>query len=114
MSFILGSLTLPNPLDFTRDIIETQKMNLLLNATTTRRFVNRKERYILKFHHLTRSLVNSILAEYELNAVRNFSVSETNMTIASTPVHIDIENREYVTKGPEFREKLTLILTEVI
>lgn len=114
MSFILGQLTLPNPLDFTRDIIETQRLNLLLNATTTRNFINRKERFTLRFHHLTRTIVNSILAEFELNAVRDFSVSEPNMTISSTRVLIEIEGREYVTKGPEFRENLKLILTEII
>lgn len=113
MSFIIGSVTLPAPVDFTREIIEVQRVNLLLNATTTRNFITRKERFVLQFQHLTPAEVSSILSEYELYTTRNFSVSETNLTISATQVLIDVTNREYATKGTEFRENLTLILTEV-
>lgn len=114
MSFVLGSLTLPPNIVFTRDNVETQRVNLLLNGTTRRNFINRKERFLLQFQHLTRSEVNQILAQYELNQVLDFTVTEDNLTIGPIRVHVDVEEREYVTKGPEFRENLKVILTEVI
>ncbi len=113
MSYVLGAVTLPPPIAFERDIVETQRINLLFNNTTTRKVINRKERFKLQFQHLTSMEVNQVLSEYELNDVSSFTVTEDNLTISAL-VHIDIENREYATKGVEMRENLTLILTEVI
>jgi len=39
-------------------------------------------------------------------------VAEANLTITSTPVHIDIMRRAYNTPGNEYREDIVLILTE--
>ena len=112
MSYVLGSLTLPAPVEFNRETVETSVENLLLTGTTKKDIVNRKERFVLRFEHLTSAEVSSIMAEYDLQTVRNFAVSETNVTITSTQVHIDITNREYVT-GADYRENLTIILIEV-
>lgn len=114
MSFTLGSLTLPTPVSFEREIIETRTVNLLFNGTTKRKIINRKEQYILQFMHLTQAEVGQILAEYELLAVRNFTVDDDNLNIAATAVHIDIKSRDYNTKGSGYREDITVILTEVI
>lgn len=114
MAYILGSVTLPSPVTFTRKQIETQTVNLLLQGITKRNFVNRKEQYVLEFMHLTQTEVNQILSEFELNMVRNFQVTETGLSIGPTGVLIDIEKREYATKGTEYRENMTIVLTEVI
>ena len=110
----LGSITLPNPKSFTREFIETGAENLLMVGKTTKRTENRKERFALTFLNLTLAQVNSILSEYELDMVRNFTVNETNLSIPSTPVLIDIEDREYPKSGATYRENLTLVLMEVI
>lgn len=114
MSYILGSLTLPNPKSFTRDFIETGIENLLMQGKTTRKIQNRKERFTLTFLNLTVAQVNSILSEYELESVRNFVITETNLSISPTPVLIDIKDRKYMSAGESYRENLTLVLTEVI
>lgn len=114
MAYILGDVTLPTPTSFVRDQIETQTVNLLLNGTTKRSFVNRKEQYTLEFMHLTPSEVNQILSEYELHVVRTFQVTEDNLSIPATGVLIDIQKREYAVKGPSYRENLIIVLTEVI
>ena len=85
----------------------------MLSGETKKDITNRKERYVLRFQYLTPSEVNSILSEYNLETTRNFEVTETNLTINSTPVHIEMQRREYASGG-EYRENLTLILTEVI
>ncbi len=110
--YYLGDQTLPTPLEFTRTIIENSKENLLLSGRSARRIVNRKERFVLKFQHLTTTQVNQILSEYNLNMTRPFWVDEENFDIPETQVHIEIGNREYRTVGT-YREELTLILSEV-
>lgn len=112
--YTLGAVTLPGPVSFQRNQIETQTVNLLFGGTTKRNFVNRKEQFVLEFMHLTQAEVNNILSEFNLNAIREFEVDETDFSIGPTSVLIDVEKREYATKGPEYRENMTIVLTEVI
>jgi len=112
--YVLGSLTLPRPNSFERRYIEKSSTVVTLNNTTKRDITGRKEQFILGFRMLSQTEINAIIAEYEMNTSRNFSVSETNLTISSTPVHIEIDRRQYATAGPSYREDVTLILTEVV
>lgn len=109
----LGNITLPNPKKVVRKFIETGSGNLLIEGTTTKRVENRKEVFILSFQHLTQTQVNSILSEFELNTVRTFTVTDTNLNIPATDVLIDISTREYPKSGALYRENLDLVLTEV-
>lgn len=113
MSFILGAVTLPQPKSFTRRFIETSRQNLLMEGKTTKKTDNRKERFTLVFQELTQAQVNSILSEYNLEAVRSFQVTEANLTIAATDVLVNISPREYPLSAKAYRENFSLILTEV-
>lgn len=113
MSYNLGDIELPRPDRFVRETVETSTYNITLDGTHKKDITNRKERYVLEYSDLTQAQVNSILSEYNLEQVRDFSVSETNLTIAATSVHIDIDRRAYERKGSEYRENLNLVLTEV-
>ena len=114
MSYVLGNVTLPTPSTFERKVTETQTVNLLLSGETKRRFVNRKEIYLLEFMHLTPSEVSQITSEHDLNVVRDFTVDEGVLQIGPVGVLIEIQKREYAVKGPSYRETLNLVLTEVI
>jgi hypothetical protein len=111
--YSLGSTTLPDPVSFNREYIETSATNLALTGRTTKDIRNRKERFTLSWERLTPTEVASILSEYTPEITKNFSVTETNLTIASTAVHIDISKRDYV-KGGEYRSDMTMTLTEVV
>ena len=112
--FQLGNIILPYPKKFTRKFIETGAENLLMEGKTTKRIENRKEVFVLEYQHLTPAEVNSILSEYELDSVRTFTVTETNLSISATDVLVDIKNREYPPSGVLYRENLTLVLTETL
>ena len=116
MSYTLGSITLPNPKpgDFRRIQMEVGGSVLTLNGRTKKDITARKEQYVIYYEKLTPAEVALILSEYDLRETRNFAVSESNLTISSTPVHIDVTGREYNTAGEGYREDLQLILTEVI
>lgn len=114
MSYLLGAITLPQPKSFTRSFIETSQENLLMEGKTTKKVENRKERFTLVFQELTPAQANAILSEYNLEAVRSFQVTETELTIAATDVLVDILPRIYPLSGKAYRENLTLILTEIL
>jgi hypothetical protein len=112
--YILGNLTLPTPKAINRELIETGATVNTLNGTTKKDITNRKEQYTLTFEMLTQAQVALILAEYNLQTTRLFSVTETNLSISPTLVHIDIKERQYNTRGVEYREDIKLILTESV
>jgi hypothetical protein len=114
MSYILGAVTLPNPKKFTREFVETTAENLLINGTSTKKVENRKEIFTLEFSNLTVAQVNSIMSEYEMNLIRQFTVTETNLAISATDVLINVKDREYQQSGRDYRENITLVLTEVL
>lgn len=113
MSVTLGSTTIANPTRIQREFVETSSANTALTGRTYKDIRNRKERFTVSFEHLTTTEVDTILGEYTPQVTKNFSVSEDNLTITSTPVHISFERRDYI-KGGEFRSDVTLVLTEVI
>jgi hypothetical protein len=113
MTYVLGDLTLPAPQSFERRFIEVARSNETLFGKTTRRLLSRKEEYRLYFTDLTQTEVNSLLNEYELNQARVFTVDEGNLAIGPIQVIVEITSRTYVPSGKEYRENLTLVLTEV-
>ena len=115
MSYTLGTTTLPRPRPgkFKTKSIETSGSVTALNGTLKKDIVNRKFQYVFEYEGLTIAEVASILTEHDLQAVRNFVVDETNLTIASTSVHIEVTDREAHAGGLEYLEDLVLTLTEV-
>lgn len=113
MAYLLGNITLPNPKSFSRSFVETAYENLTAEGKTTKKVVNRKERFTLVFQNLTQAQVNAILAEYQLEQVRSFTVTEANLSIGPTDVLVDISTRNYPLTGRQYREDFNLILTEV-
>ncbi len=113
MAWILGSTTLPDPRGFRRRFAEKSTYHEMINGTSKKDISNRKERFELLFTRLSQATVAGILAEYELKKALSFSVTDGSLSIAATNVHVDVSGRDYNTKGSEFREDITLVLTEV-
>ena len=111
MSYLLGAITLPNPTNFTRKQIEVGASNTSLTGRTSKDIFHRKEQFVLEFEWISSADVTNIIGEYDLQTCRNFQVTETNLTIAATLVHIEIDERAYH-KGPDYYENFVLTLTE--
>lgn len=112
MAWILGSTTLPTPQGFKREPILIMSEVNTLSGKTKRDYVRTKYRYTLTFEKLTQAEVTTILNEFT-QAVKSFSVSETNLTVAAVDVLVEITDREYNTAGGDFREDFKVILIEV-
>ena len=113
MAWTLGSTTLPDPRGFRRRFVEKSVYHEMINGTSKKDISARKERFELTFTRITQATVASILAEFELKQALSFSVTDGDLSIAATNVHVDVSGRDYNTKGSEFREDVTIILTEV-
>ena len=114
MPYNLSTIILPQPKKLTREIIETGVEHLLIYGKTTKRTENRKERFTLEYQYLTQAQINSILSIYRLDTIISFSVNETNLVIAETDVLIDIQGLEYPPSAKEYRENMTIVLTETL
>lgn len=112
--YTLGDITLPYPKKLTRKFVELSAENFLITGKSTKKTQNRREQYILEYQNLTPADAGSILSEYELEAVRWFTVTEDNLSIGPTQVLVDIEAREYPPSGELYRQNLRLVLTEII
>lgn len=113
MSYILNGTTIPRPQQFQRFQLEIARKLDMLNGATKKDIVGRKEQFLLSYERLTQSEVTNIVAIYNLNSEVTFQVTETNLTIPVTNVHVEIPNRAYRTLGSDYLEDLTLVLTEV-
>lgn len=114
MAYVLGGLTLPNPKRFERVPIEAAQSNLSITGRTRKKVLNRKERFVLEFQHLTQAQLNAILAIEEQNACQSFSVSDGDLTIPETEVLIEIPVIVHPLSGKEYRVNIQMILEEVI
>jgi len=57
--------------------------------------------------------INTIYQNYlSTNTVVSWVVDETNYTVSSTNVHVDIRDRNFSTLGTDYLSEFTLILTE--
>jgi len=114
MSYTLSGITLPKPKQFTRRFIEKGAEHLLMFGKTTKRIENRKEQFTLVYQYLPQSTLNSILSQYELNSVLSFTVNEVALEIPRTDVLMDVADLKYPPTAEEYRENVTLVLTEVL
>ena len=112
MSWTLGDITLKRPVSFGRKAIDVMAKHRTISGKDVRDITRQKEEFTLQFEALTQSQVSDILSEYNKKTAVNFAVSDGNLTITTTSVIVTINKREYV-KGPDFRENITLVLTEV-
>lgn len=113
MAWTLGSQTLPNPHGFGRRFIEKSTFHDAINGRTTRDITSRKEQFHLSFKRKQQATVAQVLAQFELKSELAFAVSDGDLQIASTQVHVEVAGRDYNTKGSEYREDFTIVLTEV-
>lgn len=107
------AITLPNPQGYSRKELEKAVYHEMINGASKKDISNRKAQFVLNYFRRTQAEIASIMALYNQGVTAIFEVSDGELSIGPTEVHIDIDNRNYNTKGSEFREDFNLILTEV-
>ncbi len=113
MGYILGGITLPQPKKLKREFVEVSQSNATITGRTTKKIVNRKEVYTLGFEYLTQAIVNSLMSIYQLQQVVSFQITEDNLSVGPIDVLVDLPTRIYPASAKEWRENLSIVLTEV-
>lgn len=117
MSYSLDSQTLRSP----QEIIESNstqyaQQRTLSGAINRDYFGSNKRRWVLSYRNTKKAdfdTINTIYASYlSTGTTKEFVSDETNYTIASTLVHVDLVERGFSISGTDYISDFDLILTE--
>ena len=117
MSFILGGSTLKGPNTFEEDNSTLMAEQRVLSGAVARDYFGSNKRiWRLTYTNLNVTAFNTINSVYQTyltsGSTQTWQVTETNYTISSTKVHIDLLQRNFNVRGSSYISDVTLILTE--
>lgn len=113
MSYLLNGVNITRPKDFKRNPLFIGGDAEMLDGTTKRDIVSRKESFVLSWELMSRSTFDAILAIIELNTPVTFQVDDGNLSIGSTSVLTRISNVDYSTPGSSYLASVSIELIEV-
>lgn len=117
MAFLLDAQTIRRPHSI-KESNDTQVavQRALSGAITRDYFGSNKRVWELEFTNTTKTDYDSIKAIYDAHlstgSTKTWEITETNYTIASTNVHIDLSERGFSVRGQDYLSDFTLKLTE--
>jgi hypothetical protein len=96
-----------------REPVNVETTNITIDGTSKRDITARKWQYLLEYKNISTTDANTIYTIYNLQTTVTWQVTETNFTVSSRDVHVDISPRQYFTHGSDYLVNLILTLTEV-
>lgn len=111
MSFYLNGTELQDPNSFVESNVVIGDYVTTLSGNKRRAIHAKKKMWTLSYGLLTESNYNTIKTIYDLNASVSFANSSLNPAISAT-VHVDINDRSYVSGTGEFISAIDLVLME--
>lgn len=117
MSYILSGSTLRSPQTIDESNSTQVAQNRTLAGTVTRDYFGSNKRAWKLSYGTTKKAdfdtINTIYQAYLLSGTAvSFSSTETNYTISSTSVHVDLQVRRFSMPGSDYVSDFDLILTE--
>lgn len=117
MPFILNSTTIRAPVSFKETNSTQVAQQRTLSGMVGRDYFGLNKRvWILDYANVKAtdySTINTIYQSYlSTGSTKTWQVTESNYTISSTNVHIDLIEREFGVKGTNYLSNFTLVLTE--
>jgi hypothetical protein len=117
MSYTLGGSTIrpPKSIDEANQTQYAQQKTLS-GAVGRDYFGSNKRIWVLKFENCTKTDFDTINTVYQsyltTGTTQSWVVDETNYTVSSTSVHIDLNRRSFTMPGTDYISDFDLILTE--
>lgn len=120
MAFILAGTTIRRPISIDEKKLERFNQVQTLDGKIHRDYYNSlvgtKRVWTLTYENASATEYNDINTIYNTykttDTVQTWEVTDTNYTVASTNVHIDLVDRSFSTPGSDFISSFQLILTE--
>lgn len=117
MAYLLDSTTIKNPTSG-GEVNATQyaQQQTLAGAIGRDYFGDNKRVWKYDYINCNKTDYNIIRAIYDsylsTGNAKDWQVTETNYSVATTTVHIDLQERSFSVKGTDYLSDFTLILTE--
>lgn len=117
MAYLLAGSTIRNPISLEESNSTQVAENRTLSGAVTRDFFGSNKRvWTLNFENAKVADYTAIYNIYQTylttGTAQTFQVTETNYTIASVNVHIDLVTRGFSVRGSDYLSNFTLILKE--
>lgn len=117
MAYLLAGSTIRNPQSIDEENSTQIAQNRTLQGNVTRDlFGTNKRIWTLDYENTKKAdfdTINTIYQSYLTTGTpQTFQVTETNYTVASTTVHVDLKLRSFRVGGTDYISNFSLILTE--
>lgn len=117
MAFLLAGSTIRRPAKITEGNNKQVAQNRTLDGSINRDFFgSRKRTWKLQYQNTNVTDFNTIKAIYDTyqstGTTQTWQITETNYTVASTLVHVDLVQRDFTIRGTDYLSDFDLILTE--
>lgn len=117
MAYILDGTTIRSPHQFNESNSTQAAQNRTLDGAINRDYFGSNKRvWNLSYRNTNKTdfdTINTIYQSYLANAVaKTWQVTETNYTISSTNVHVDLVSRGFSIRGEDYLSDFDLVLTE--
>lgn len=117
MAVILNGVTIKAPQSMTEENDTQTVQNRVLTGSRTRdQFGSNKRVWILEYQNIQKADYDTINTQYQAylstGTVVTFESTETNYTVASTSVHVDLLERSFDVGGSGYLSSFKLTLTE--
>ena len=117
MGFLLDSVSIRRPMSLEVENSTQMAQNRTLDGSVTRDYFGSNKRvWVLEYENTTKTdfdAINTIYQSYlSTGTAKSWAVTETNYTVSSTTVHVDLRQRDFSVGGTDYISDFTLILTE--
>jgi hypothetical protein len=116
--YILDSTTIRRPLEINESNNSQFAVNRTLDGSINRDYFGANKRsWTLEYSNVKKADYDTIKAIYDnyisTGNAKTWEITETNYTVSSTNVHVDLFERDFNVRGEDYISDFTLILTEV-
>lgn len=117
MAYLLNSTTIRAPLSMAERNSTQLAQHRTLNGSIRRDYIGSNKRmWILSYENVKKEdfdTINTIYQSYlTTGSTKSWQVTETNYTVSSVNVHVDLLVREFTVRGSSYISDFDLILTE--
>lgn len=117
MSYLLDATEIRRPTSLNEENNTQYAQNRTLDGNKNRDYFGSNKRvWSLDFANVKKSDYDTIKTIYDsylsTGTAKSWSVTETNYTISSTTVHLDLQERGFSVRGTDYLSDFTLVLTE--
>jgi len=117
MAYVLNGTTIRAPSNMTEsNSTQMAQQRTLSGAVNRDYFGSNKRVWTLNYDNLNQtdySTLNTIYQAYlSAGTARTWQVTETNYSVSSTSVHVDIPQRGFTIPGTDYLSNVTMVLTE--